>query len=251
MEDVTGDILDGHLVIFIDGWNEALSYDFHSIETRAVEEPSSEVVVKGPHEGTVEDLKKNIGMIRSRLRNPQFKLENLMAGQKTKNEVVFGYLEGTVNPEVLKEFKKRVADIDKEEILDTSYIEELIEDSTWSPFPQHRYTERPGCCGVRPAGRKNPCIGAGIGNYPDMSGLVRGILSISRRLLPPDGLLDNDTLFAYFGVFYRVDAAEHLYRAVIFSSRTDPDGAVTCDHKHARRDSVSRSRGSVDHGILF
>jgi spore germination protein KA/spore germination protein len=29
------------------------------------------------------------------------------------------------------------------EVLETSYIEQMIEDSTWSAFPQHRYTERP------------------------------------------------------------------------------------------------------------
>jgi spore germination protein KA len=57
--------------------------------------------------------------------------------------VAYGYLDGTVNPETLIEFKHRIAKIDKEEILEASYLEEWIGDSPYSPFPQVRYTERP------------------------------------------------------------------------------------------------------------
>lgn len=48
-----------------------------------------------------------------------------------------------MNPDTLSDFKHRMAKIDKEEILEVSYLEEWIGDSRYSPFPQVRYTERP------------------------------------------------------------------------------------------------------------
>jgi spore germination protein len=142
-EEAVKDVLKGHVVIFFDGWDKALSFKATSVETRQVSEPQSEVVVRGPHVGTIEDLDKNIGLLRIRLENPLFKIESFQAGQKVNTKVVFCYLEGTVNDETLLEFKRRVAKIHKEDILETSFIEELIEDQTYTPFPQFRYTERP------------------------------------------------------------------------------------------------------------
>lgn len=137
-------ILLGHIVIFFDGWDKVLSYaQAHQVNMRDVTEPVTESVVKGPREGTVEQLQRNIGLLRSRLKNSHFKIEMIKAGGATRTEIAFGYLEGVVDSETLTEFKKRIAVAEKGDILETSYIEELIEDSTYSPFPQYRSTERP------------------------------------------------------------------------------------------------------------
>ena len=81
-------------------------------------------------------------MLRERLKTSDFKIEMLQTGGKTKTKVAYGYLEGIVNTEMLAEFQRRIAKLKNEEILETSYIEEIIEDSVYSPFPQYRYTER-------------------------------------------------------------------------------------------------------------
>ncbi|GAA3333647.1 hypothetical protein GCM10020331_098510 [Ectobacillus funiculus] len=62
---------------------------------------------------------------------------------ETNTKVAYGYLDGIINPDILAEFERRIGKLNEGEILETSYIEELIEDSTYSPFPQYRYTERP------------------------------------------------------------------------------------------------------------
>lgn len=136
-------ILDGHIVIFFNQWNQALSYNALGLQTRQVTEPINEPVVMGPKMGAVEELNKNIGMIRMGLKTPHLKIETFKSGEKVKREIAFGYLEGTIDLDILAEFKQRIAGIDKAEILETSYLEEWIEDSSYSPFPQVRYTERP------------------------------------------------------------------------------------------------------------
>ncbi len=132
----------GRLLIIFDGWDKALSYKAQSVETRQVNEPVNESVVQGPRESTVENLQKNLGLLRLRLKTPKFKIELLSGGGQTNTTVAFGYLEDVVDPELLSEFKKRMERIKDVEILETSYIEQLIEDASYSPFPQHRYTER-------------------------------------------------------------------------------------------------------------
>lgn len=143
LKEVIDDIVTGHLVIFFNGWDQALSYKAASLITRQVSEPDVETVVHGPREGTVENLHKNIGMIRQRLKTPNFKLEKFTLGVETKTEINIAYLINAVNLEVLAELKERISRMKQVNVLETSFIEEWIEDSTYSPFPQFRYTERP------------------------------------------------------------------------------------------------------------
>lgn len=85
----------------------------------------------------------NIGIIRGLLKSAKLKFEYFTVGEISQRKIAYGYLDGAVNPESLLEFKQKIADIDTEEILETSYLEEWISDSVYSPFPQVRYTERP------------------------------------------------------------------------------------------------------------
>lgn len=142
-EQVVEKVVSGHLVIFFNQWDKALSYQALGIEMRQVTEPVTEPVVKGPRESTIENLDKNLGMLRVRLQSPRFKIKTFSLKGETNTKVAYGYLDGIINPDILAEFKRRISKLDEGEILETSYIEELIEDSTYSPFPQYRYTERP------------------------------------------------------------------------------------------------------------
>ncbi|MDQ0062600.1 spore germination protein [Paenibacillus harenae] len=143
LDQAVDQITAGNIVIFFNQWNKALTYRSLTIESRPISEPANESVVQGPRESTVENLQKNIGLLRVRLNTPKFKTVSLTGGGETRTRVIYGYVEGAADPEMLKDFEKRITKISETEILETSYIEQLIEDSTWSPFPQHRYTERP------------------------------------------------------------------------------------------------------------
>ncbi|CAN7365500.1 spore germination protein [Paenibacillus sp. LjRoot153] len=143
LDDVVTHILDGHIVILIDKWCKALAFDAFGVETRPVAEPVSESVVQGPREGSVEDLKTNVGLIRKRLRTPDLKMIFLVGGGESKTNLVYGYLNSRVSKPLLNAFVEKISCIPELEILETSYVEELVEDNIYSPFPQVRFTERP------------------------------------------------------------------------------------------------------------
>ncbi|WP_335871836.1 spore germination protein [Bacillus sp. 2205SS5-2] len=141
--DISEKVLEGHVIILFDHWNKALTIDAYEVDKRPVGEPQYEVSILGPREGTNENLSTNLGLIRSRLKTSNLKIHAKVIGNETKSKVVYAYLNGTVPRDTLKQFRERFLQINNEELFDTSYLAELMEDSTYSPFPQYRSTERP------------------------------------------------------------------------------------------------------------
>lgn len=64
-------------------------------------------------------------------------------GQLSRTDVVFCYIDGVVNPDVLREVQSRISNINIDAVVASHYIEEFIEDSPFSPYPQVQNTERP------------------------------------------------------------------------------------------------------------
>ncbi|OIQ56540.1 spore germination protein B1 [Moorella thermoacetica] len=139
---ITG-LLDGKAALMIEGFSRCLLLGIEGWEKRPVEEPANEVSIRGPREGFAENLATNISLIRRRLRAPELRFEAMSLGRRTHTKVVICYLEGLALKGVLEELRRRLQRIDIDGILESGYIEELIEDAPHSPFPQLNRTERP------------------------------------------------------------------------------------------------------------
>lgn len=131
------------VILFLDGADTALSFDLSDGSQRSVEEPSTESVIRGPREGFTEKLETDISLLRRRLRTPDFKMEVIEIGKYTKSKTMLCYLQGVADPNLVDEARSRLRRIDIDGIIDSGYVEELIEDAPFSPFPQIQDTERP------------------------------------------------------------------------------------------------------------
>ncbi|MBO7743112.1 spore germination protein [Paenibacillus sp. MWE-103] len=143
LQEVVMAISSGMTVLLLDGENEALSGDFSNWEKRNIEEPSSETVVRGPREGFVETLATNTSLLRRKLRHPDLKIEKMTIGRYSQTDVLISYIDGVIEPKLVEEMRSRLLRIDVDGVLESAYIEELIEDNPYSPFPQLGSTERP------------------------------------------------------------------------------------------------------------
>ncbi|GFN22199.1 spore germination protein [Thermanaeromonas sp. C210] len=143
MPDVVNHVLNGDAVLLFEGYHKGLATSTRSWEHRSVSEPLTESVVRGPREGFVENLRTNTALIRRRLKTPDLVVENLLVGRYSQTNVSLAYLKSLVNPALLQEVRRRLDSIDVDGILESAYIEELIEDNPFSPFPQIDHTERP------------------------------------------------------------------------------------------------------------
>ncbi|MFO7247554.1 MAG: spore germination protein [Bacillota bacterium] len=143
MADALRALLSGYAILFLQGASRAVAVDIKGWEKRSVEEPSTESAVRGPREGLLENAHVNLGLLRARLRDPDLRVERRVFGQRTQTDVYILYIDGIVNLQALAELKQRLDNLHIDGILDSGYLEELIEDASWSPFPQVQATERP------------------------------------------------------------------------------------------------------------
>ncbi|PWW07284.1 spore germination protein KA [Paenibacillus cellulosilyticus] len=140
---VIEELLRGNTIVLIDGLTRAIIINTSSIENRSVDQPATEQVIRGPREGFIEMLDKNIALIRYRLLTPELRIKTMEIGRRSKSRVAVCYLEDIANAELVNEVFRRLSVIDIDAVLDSGYLEQLIEDNHHSPFPQVQYTERP------------------------------------------------------------------------------------------------------------
>jgi len=136
-------VLSGDTVLLVDGHACAIINASRGWESRKVEESQTEMVVRGPREAFVETIRVNLSLLRRKIKNPNLKIETMRLGEVTKTDVAVVYIKGIVNDKLVTEVKERLNRIKIDAILETGYIEELIEDNPWSPFCSLNHTERP------------------------------------------------------------------------------------------------------------
>lgn len=133
----------GKVILFIDGEKKALVISARAWEMRGIEQPVTETVIRGPRDSFNEDLSTNLSLLRRRIRDPKLKCEEMAIGTQTNTRVIISYIESIVNKDVLNEVYRRVQNINIDAILETGYIEQLIEDAPFSLFPTIGNTEKP------------------------------------------------------------------------------------------------------------
>ena len=136
-------VLTGVAAVLVNGTDRAFMVSAKGWKQRAISEPDTEAVIRGAREGFTETLRINTTLIRRRLRDPNLRIITTQVGRRSKTDVALVYVQGIANPALVDEVKKRLETIDVDVVLESSYIEQFIEDSWWSPFPTVQETERP------------------------------------------------------------------------------------------------------------
>lgn len=143
MDTLLSALFSGNTVILVDGWKQGISVSSPKWEGRGVEEPSSQSVIRGPKEGFVESLGTNIALLRRKIKSPNLWVVDRKIGRVTQTDVAVMYIKGIANDKVVKEVLERLDSIDVDSILESGYIEEFIQDQTFTPFPTVANSERP------------------------------------------------------------------------------------------------------------
>jgi len=83
-ENTVDDILAGSTVIYIDRAKSAISVSLKEAKGRAVTEPDTEVTVRGPREGFIEEARTNTILLRRKIEDANFKMEAMKIGKRQK-----------------------------------------------------------------------------------------------------------------------------------------------------------------------
>ncbi|GED26648.1 hypothetical protein BAG01nite_27500 [Brevibacillus agri] len=108
------------------------------MEQRSVQELENESTLRGPRDAFVESLSTNLSLVRRRY--PELKVDIRQIGRRTKTKVALLYINGIVNPVILDEVKTRLSTMEIDGVLDSGTVEQWIEDSWYTPFPQTQYS---------------------------------------------------------------------------------------------------------------
>jgi len=133
----------GYTTILFEGIDKALLCNTQGFEKRAIEEPPSETVIRGPREGFIDSIGTNISLLRRKVKTPNLWFEQYTLGSLTHTRVAIVYIKGLASEELIQEVRQRVSRIDTDGIMESGYIEEFIEDQPFTVFPLVFRTERP------------------------------------------------------------------------------------------------------------
>ena len=143
IEDGIKEISDGNAVLFVDGEKDFFIIGLKKPPARAVAEPPTQVAVRGPREGFIEDIKTNMGLVRKRIKSDKLQFKTIKCGEQSETAVCLVYIEGVcakgLPEKVQKQIEAHLIDI----VPDSSYISNFISGKPKSLFKRSGTAEKP------------------------------------------------------------------------------------------------------------
>ncbi|MBJ6360323.1 spore germination protein [Paenibacillus sp. GCM10012307] len=136
-------IFDGCLLLLIPHTKALFRMNIGHRPERNPEESTTEITIKGPKDGFIEDLMTNVALIRKRVRSEALSCDISVLGKRTRTKVALLYFEDIINPRILSEVKKRLQQIEVDGLYSINQLEEMLVDQKLTLFPLLDFTGRP------------------------------------------------------------------------------------------------------------
>ena len=133
----------GNCILFVDTIPIAFDIDVKGFKQREVGNPNNEIIIKGPQEAFVENLRTNTSLLRRVVNNENLIIENVEVGKLSKIKCAICYMKNIVNDDLVAEVKYRMNNLEVDSLLSSGELEQLLEDNTKYSLPQIISTERP------------------------------------------------------------------------------------------------------------
>lgn len=145
LDKIMNKIVLGNAAIFIDGFPEVLVLEVRTLNSRSIDEPTTQNVVRGPKEGFTESADTNMSLIRRRFNNVNLRFEKFELGYMTHTAVYMAYLDGEVDEHILKQVREKLNSSHIESLFDSGRIEDMLHSNGkgLQLFPTVYNSERP------------------------------------------------------------------------------------------------------------
>ncbi|MFE7062304.1 spore germination protein [Sutcliffiella sp. NPDC057660] len=142
-EIATKNILDGYVYIILDKGKSGILANVARKVERGLEKAETESLVFGPKISFTESLSTNISILRQNILLEDLCTKKLTVGKRNETEIRLVYIKGIADNESVEYIEDKITKLEVNEILDTSVLAQLIEDNSYSVFPQYLQTELP------------------------------------------------------------------------------------------------------------
>ena len=142
-DEAEAELLAGACVIISSRERGAVAVMTKNEDGRSPNEPETENVVRGPHEGFTENGGANAALLRRRIKTAHLKKEDFTVGGLSGTEVSIMYLDGVAREDVVREVRRRIEKIKINGVVDSGYVEAYIQDGKYAVYPTVGNSERP------------------------------------------------------------------------------------------------------------
>ncbi|WPZ19889.1 spore germination protein [Geobacillus subterraneus] len=143
IDDLNFKLFSGDLLIYFHEADVLYTMPLASPPNRDPEEPNTEVSIRGPKDGFIEEISKNMALIRKRLRSHRLVYEPFIIGTRSQTKVGLLYVDDIANTTIIDEVRSRLLSLYIDSVTSTNQIEEWLSDTRFSLFPMFGYTGRP------------------------------------------------------------------------------------------------------------
>ncbi|KMJ60486.1 spore gernimation protein [Bacillus sp. LL01] len=140
---ITSKLLDGHVLIFKEKSDNGILVNVAKKVERSLEKAETESLVFGPKISFTESLSTNISIIRQNILSENLCTEKLTVGKRNETEIRLVFLDGLADRKIVEAITEKINSLEVDDVLDTSVLAQLIEDNSYSIFPQYVQTELP------------------------------------------------------------------------------------------------------------
>lgn len=145
-DEIISGVNSGNCALFVDTINIAYDIDVKGFQQRSIDSPNNEVIIKGPQESFVENIRTNTSQLRRITNNENLIIENLTVGNINQTKCAVCYMQNITNNDLVSEVKFRINNLSVDTLLSSGQLEQLIEDNSQFGIPQILSTERPDKC---------------------------------------------------------------------------------------------------------
>ena len=143
VKDAAEKIVGGYCALVVDGIAKVFLFGLKKYDKRAIAEPPTSTVIKGPREGFVESLAVNVSLMRRKLKTPDLRFKYLSVGRFSKTEVALCYVNDVADEKLIDLLRRKIKSIDIDAVLDSSYVSKFLGERKTSLFKQIGNTEKP------------------------------------------------------------------------------------------------------------
>ena len=142
-KDIFSGVNSGNCALFVDTLSVGFDIDVKGFKQRSISKPENEIVIKGPHEAFVENIRTNTTLLRRFTNNENLIIENTKVGKITQTNCAICYIKDMANDALVAETKYRLNNLEIDSLLSAGELEQLLTDTNSLGVPKILVSERP------------------------------------------------------------------------------------------------------------